>query len=53
VVDAIVAAPRGDRGPYQDVPVEPAVMKRVTLLPETGVATRSGAAPQPGMQDAP
>jgi len=28
-------------------------MKRVTLLPETGVATRSGAAPQPGMQDAP
>jgi len=53
VVDAIVAAPRGDRGPYQDVPVEPAVMKRVTLLPETGDATRSGAAPQPGMQDAP
>ena len=33
VVDAIVAVPRGDRGPYQDVPVEPVVMKRVTLLP--------------------
>ena len=33
VVDAIVAVPRGDRGPYQDVPVEPVVMKHVTLLP--------------------
>jgi len=32
VVDAIVAVPRGDRGPYQDVPVEPVVMKHVTLL---------------------
>ena len=36
VVDAIVAVPRGDRGPYQDVPVEPVVMKHVTLLPEAG-----------------
>jgi cyclophilin family peptidyl-prolyl cis-trans isomerase len=35
VVDAIVAVPRGDRGPYQDVPIEPVVMKRVTVLPET------------------
>jgi cyclophilin family peptidyl-prolyl cis-trans isomerase len=34
VVDAIVAVPRGNRGPYSDVPVEPVVMKRVTLLPE-------------------
>ena len=34
VVDAIVAVPRGNRGPYGDVPVEPVVMKRVTLLPE-------------------
>lgn len=41
VVDAIVAAPRGDHGPYQDVPVEPVVMKRVMLLPETGVAPPS------------
>lgn len=43
VVDAIVASPRGDRGPYQDVPVEPVVMKRVVLLPETGVAPPSDA----------
>lgn len=33
VVDAIVAVPRGNRGPHGDVPVEPIVMKRVTLLP--------------------
>ncbi|MDA8127602.1 MAG: peptidylprolyl isomerase [Betaproteobacteria bacterium] len=41
VVDAIAATPRGDRGPYQDVPVEPVVMKRVTLLP---AAARPGSA---------
>ena len=34
VVDAIVAVPRGNRGPHGDVPVEPIVMKRVTLLPD-------------------
>ena len=34
VVDAIVAVPRGNRGPHGDVPVEPIVMQRVTLLPE-------------------
>jgi cyclophilin family peptidyl-prolyl cis-trans isomerase len=34
VVDAIVAVPRGDRGPHGDVPIEPVVMKRVTVLPE-------------------
>jgi peptidylprolyl isomerase/peptidyl-prolyl cis-trans isomerase B (cyclophilin B) len=34
VVDAIVAVPRGNRGPHGDVPIEPIVMKRVTLLPE-------------------
>ncbi|OZA14799.1 MAG: peptidylprolyl isomerase [Hydrogenophilales bacterium 17-62-8] len=33
VVDAIVAVPRGNRGPHGDVPVEPIVMTRVTLLP--------------------
>jgi len=33
VVDAIVAVPRGNRGPHGDVPVEPIVMQRVTLLP--------------------
>ncbi|MHB1215594.1 MAG: peptidylprolyl isomerase [Thiobacillus sp.] len=33
VVDAIVAVPRGNRGPHGDVPIEPIVMKRVTLLP--------------------
>src|SRR5512135_1393588 len=40
VVDAIVAVPRGDRGPYQDVPVEPVVMKRVTVLPEAAATVR-------------
>ena len=34
VVDAIVAVPRGNRGPHGDVPVEPIVMKRVSVLPE-------------------
>jgi peptidylprolyl isomerase/peptidyl-prolyl cis-trans isomerase B (cyclophilin B) len=34
VVDAIVAVPRGNRGPHGDVPVEPVVMQRVSVLPE-------------------
>ncbi|MDT3707884.1 MAG: peptidylprolyl isomerase [Thiobacillus sp.] len=34
VVDAIVAVPRGSRGPHDDVPLEPVVMQRVSLLPE-------------------
>ena len=33
VVDAIVAVPRGNRGPHGDVPIEPIVMKRVSVLP--------------------
>jgi len=33
VVDAIAAVPRGDRGMHQDVPREPVVMKRVSLIP--------------------
>lgn len=32
VVDAIVAVERGDFGPYGDVPLEPVLIKRVTLL---------------------
>ncbi|MGK2952025.1 MAG: peptidylprolyl isomerase [Thiobacillus sp.] len=36
VVDAIVAVPRGNRGPHGDVPVEPIAMQRVTLLPPAG-----------------
>ena len=39
VADAIVAVPRGDRGPYQDVPVEPVVMKHVSVLPEPAAPT--------------
>ncbi len=34
VVDAIAAVPRGERGPYGDVPLEPVVMLHVTVLPE-------------------
>jgi peptidylprolyl isomerase/peptidyl-prolyl cis-trans isomerase B (cyclophilin B) len=33
VVDAIAAVPRGNRGMHQDVPREPVVMKRVSLIP--------------------
>jgi len=33
VVDAIVAVPRGNHGPHGDVPTEPVLMKRVSLLP--------------------
>jgi cyclophilin family peptidyl-prolyl cis-trans isomerase len=32
VVDAIVAVPRGDRGPHGDVPLEPVVMKKVSVI---------------------
>ena len=32
VADAIVAVPRGNRGPHGDVPLEPAVMKKVTVI---------------------
>jgi peptidylprolyl isomerase/peptidyl-prolyl cis-trans isomerase B (cyclophilin B) len=34
VVDAIVAVPRGNRGPHGDVPIEPIIMQRVSVLPE-------------------
>lgn len=40
VVDAIAAVPRGNRGPYGDVPIEPVVMKRVTVLPEAAATVR-------------
>jgi peptidylprolyl isomerase/peptidyl-prolyl cis-trans isomerase B (cyclophilin B) len=33
VVDAIVAVPRGNRGPHGDVPIEPILMQRVSVLP--------------------
>jgi peptidylprolyl isomerase/peptidyl-prolyl cis-trans isomerase B (cyclophilin B) len=32
VVDAIVAVPRGERGPHGDVPLEAVVMKKVTVI---------------------
>jgi peptidylprolyl isomerase/peptidyl-prolyl cis-trans isomerase B (cyclophilin B) len=34
VVDAIVAVRRGNRGPHGDVPIEPVVMTRVSVLPD-------------------
>ena len=40
VVDAIADVPRGNRGPYGDVPVDPVVMKRVTLLPAATTTVR-------------
>ena len=51
VVDAIVAVPRGNQGPHGDVPVEPIVMKRVSLLPPpaapSAVETAPAATPKP------
>ena len=44
VVDAIVAVPRGNRGPHGDVPLEPIVMQRVSVLPESPAPA---AAPKP------
>jgi len=41
VVDAIADVPRGNRGPYGDVPVDPVVMKRVTLLPTATDTSKS------------
>ena len=43
VVDAIVAVPRGRRGPHDDVPLEAVVMQRVSVLPP---AAPAAAAPQ-------
>jgi peptidylprolyl isomerase/peptidyl-prolyl cis-trans isomerase B (cyclophilin B) len=43
VVDAIVAVPCGNRGPHGDVPIEPVVMQRVSVLPE---AAAPAAAPK-------
>ena len=46
VVDAIAAAPRGQRGPHADVPVESIVMKRVVVLdPAPAAAPAARAAP--------
>lgn len=43
VVDAIVAVPRGTRGPHGDVPIEAVVMQRVSVLSE---AAAPAAAPK-------
>lgn len=32
IADAIAALPRGNRGPHQDVPLEPVVMKKLTVI---------------------
>jgi peptidylprolyl isomerase/peptidyl-prolyl cis-trans isomerase B (cyclophilin B) len=45
VVDAIVAVPRGNRGPHGDVPIEPVMMKRVSLVPEATVSSPAQPAP--------
>ena len=45
VVDAIVAVPRGNRGPHGDVPLEPVVMKRVSVLPEIAEPVATAPAP--------
>ncbi len=35
VVDAIVNLPRGSRGSHDDVPIDPVIMKRVSLIQQT------------------
>jgi peptidylprolyl isomerase/peptidyl-prolyl cis-trans isomerase B (cyclophilin B) len=50
VVDAIVAVPRGNRGMNGDVPLEPVVMQRVTLLPQAASPGTDQAAPIKGQQ---
>lgn len=47
VVDAIANVPRGNKGPYDDVPVDPVVMTRVTVLPP------SPARPEPAATNKP
>jgi peptidylprolyl isomerase/peptidyl-prolyl cis-trans isomerase B (cyclophilin B) len=47
VVDAIVAVPRGNRGPHGDVPVDPIVMTRVSLLPASPARPEPAAASKP------
>jgi peptidylprolyl isomerase/peptidyl-prolyl cis-trans isomerase B (cyclophilin B) len=38
VADAIVAVPRGNRGPHGDVPLEPVLMTRVSVIPPQDAA---------------
>lgn len=47
VVDAIAAAPRGYAGPHGDVPLEPIVMTRVTVLPQADPAGQDRSEPEP------
>lgn len=47
VVDAIAAAPRGYEGPHGDVPLEPIVMKRVTVLPPADASGKPQPEPAP------
>ncbi|HMM47266.1 MAG TPA: peptidylprolyl isomerase [Thiobacillaceae bacterium] len=41
VVDAIAGVPRGVRGPHGDVPLEPVVMQRLSVLPAASPAEAS------------
>jgi peptidylprolyl isomerase/peptidyl-prolyl cis-trans isomerase B (cyclophilin B) len=50
VVDAIAAVPTGNRGPNGDVPVDPIVMKRVTVLPAAAGADATPATPPANSQ---
>ena len=47
VVDAIVEVPRGNRGPHGDVPVDPIVMTRVTVMPPSPARPEPAAAAKP------
>jgi cyclophilin family peptidyl-prolyl cis-trans isomerase len=47
VVDAIAAAPRGNRGPYGDVPIDPIVMTHVTVIPPSPARPEPAAAAKP------
>ncbi len=50
VVDAIVAVPRGNRGPHGDVPIEPILMQRVSLLLEAPAPDAAQPVPAEGQK---
>jgi cyclophilin family peptidyl-prolyl cis-trans isomerase len=45
VADSISLVPRGDRGPYGDVPNDPVIVKRVSVLPPAAVPGSAQPAP--------
>jgi hypothetical protein len=47
VADSISLVPRGDRGPYGDVPNDPVVVKRISVLAPASVQPAPAASQKP------